>query len=449
MTEKVQKRSGILKGVTLNVILLGFVSLFTDLSSQMVFPLLPLFLTTSIAFGGLGTSAVVGLVEGASESTEIFPKCFCNFIYVVGLVEGASESTASLLKVLSGYWSDRIHRRKPFVLGGYSLSAIIKPLFSFASIWQIVVALRVFERIGKGVRNAPRDAIVAESCDDDCRGKAYGIQRSMDGIGSVLGALLAFLLFPLFGFRRVFLLAAIPAFIAVVFILFVKENKSKFKLPKEESEKTGLYLSFKRLPKNLRFFILVATIFTFGNIGYAFLLLRSIDLGLEADIVLSFYNLFGIVPFSHEEPILRLSMALLLYAFFYVIYTIFSIPSGMISDKIGRRPVLILGYSLFGLLCIGLTLSSTLLEISIMFAVFGIFYALTDGVQRAFVVDLSPPDLRATSLGAFHTAVGISALPAGIIAGTLWDKIGPEATFLFGFVMSLLAVFLFLFLKEK
>ncbi|MDY6958432.1 MAG: MFS transporter [Halobacteriota archaeon] len=389
-------KEGFFKGITLNVILLGFVSLFTDLSSQMVFPLLPLFLTTS-----LGASATI-----------------------VGLVEGAAESTASLLKVFSGYWSDRIQRRKPFILGGYSLSALIKPLFAFAPGWGTVVALRVTERIGKGVRNAPRDAIVAESCDECSRGKAYGVQRSMDGIGSVLGALLAFILFPIFGFRKVFMIAAIPAFIAIVFILFVKEKRTGNEAQVIKGVK-GFQVSFKRLPRNLKFFIIIATVFTLGNVGYAFLLLRAIDLGLEP------------------------GRAIMLYAFFYVVYTILVIPSGVISDRIGRRPVLVIGYGLFGALCVGLMMASTLLQITILFAVYGVFYALTDGVQKAFVVDLAPSELKAMSLGAFHTAIGVAALPAGLIAGGLWDIVSPQATFVFGSTMSFIAVILFLFLKDE
>lgn len=389
------RKEGFFKGITLNVFLLGFVSLFTDMSSQMVFPLLPLFLTTS-----LGASATI-----------------------VGLVEGAAESTASLLKVFSGYWSDRIQRRKPFILGGYSLSAIIKPIFALAPGWGAVVALRVTERIGKGLRNAPRDAIVAESCDECSRGKAYGVQRSMDGLGSVIGALMAFMLFPIFGFRNVFMIAGIPAFIAIVFILFVREKRTNIEPPVEKGIK-GFQVSFSRLPGNLKFFIIIATVFTLGNVGYAFLLLRAIDLGLEQ------------------------GMAIMLYAFFYVIYTILVIPSGVISDRIGRRPVLVMGYTLFGLLCIGLMMASTLFQIAFLFAIYGVFYALTDGVQKAFIVDLAPSELKATSLGAFHTAVGIAALPAGLIAGGLWDIVSPQATFLFGSVMSFIAVALFIFLKD-
>ncbi|MDY6930644.1 MAG: MFS transporter [Halobacteriota archaeon] len=391
-------KEGFFKGITLNVILLGFVSLFTDLSSQMVFPLLPLYLTKV-----LGASALI-----------------------VGLVEGAAESIASLLKVFSGYWSDKIEKRKPFILGGYGLSAIIKPLFAVTSGWGAVLALRVIERVGKGIRNAPRDAIVAESCDECNRGKAYGVQRSMDGLGSVLGVLMALFLFRIvgFGYREIFLIAAIPAFVAIIFILFVREKRTEDIKSESRSGLKGFRVSFSMLPRNLKLLIVTVSIFTFGNVGYAFLLLRAIDLGFE------------------EE------MAFMLYAFYYVIYTLLIIPSGVVSDRIGRRPVLFMGYALFGLLCVGLMTVSTLPQIVLLFGVYGIFFALTDGVQRAYVVDLAPPELKATSIGAFHTAIGLTSLPAGLIAGGLWEGVSPETTFLFGSVMSFIAAFLLLFLKE-
>jgi len=179
-----------LKGVTRNVVILGLVSLFTDISSQMVFPLIPLFLISVLGAGA----------------------------YAVGIVEGAAETTASILKVVSGFWSDKIKRRKPFVLFGYSLSTITKPLFALAGVWSFVLFVRVIERIGKGIRDAPRDAIVAESVSRDVRGKAYGFQRSMDGFGSIIGAVLAFFLLPILGYRNIFLFAFIPGVIAVLII---------------------------------------------------------------------------------------------------------------------------------------------------------------------------------------------------------------------------------------
>jgi len=360
----------------------------------MVFPLIPLFLTTV-----LGTSA-----------------------YAVGIVEGAAETTASLLKVVSGYWSDKIKKRKPFVLFGYSLSSITKPLFAFANVWFFVLFVRIIERIGKGLRTAPRDALVAESCDEKVRGKAYGFHRAMDGIGSVLGAILAFLLLPILGYRNIFLFAFIPGIIAVFVILFVKEkNAPAEKEPKEKPVK----LSFKGLPKNLRLFIIVSSIFALGHFGYAFLLLRAKTIGL-AD-----------------------NMAILLYVLFYIVYTLCIIPSGILSDKIGRKPVLMTGYLVFAITSLGLMFTSNIYGILLFFVIYGIFYAMIDGVQRAFVVDLAPKHLKATALGTFHTAIGLVALPGGFIAGLLWDKISPETTFLYGFILAIISMVLFIFVKDK
>ena len=379
------------KGLTTNIFILGLVSLLTDLSSQMVFPLIPLFLTTTLGAGA----------------------------YAVGTVEGAAETTASLLKVISGYWSDKIKKRKPFVLLGYSLSSVTKPLFALAYTWPFVLFIRVVERIGKGLRTAPRDAIVAESCDKNVRGKAYGLQRAMDGIGSISGAVLAFLLLPSLGYRNIFLLAFIPAIIAVFVILFVKEKK----MPSKEARKISLKISFRELPSNLKLFIAASSVFALGHFGYAFLLLRAKNIGLTDD------------------------MAILMYVLFYIVYTLFIIPSGILSDKIGRKPVLAMGYLMFAITSLGLIYTSDLYGILLFFVIYGIFYAMVDGVQRAFVVDLAPKHLKATALGTFHTAVGLVALPGGYIAGMLWDKISPEATFVYGFLLAIISLILFMFVK--
>lgn len=384
----------IFKGITKNIFILGLVSLFTDLSSQMVFPLIPLFLTTV-----LGTGA-----------------------YAVGIVEGAAETTASLLKVVSGYWSDKIKKRKPFLLFGYSLSSITKPLFAFANVWFFVLCVRVIERIGKGLRTAPRDAIVAESCEACVRGKAYGFHRAMDGIGSVLGAILAFLLLPILGYRNIFLFAFIPGIIAVFVILLLKEKNIPIK---KETKEISIKLSFKELPANLRLFIIISSIFALGHFGYAFLLLKAKNIGL-AD-----------------------NTAILLYVIFYIVYTICTIPSGILSDKIGRKPVLIIGYSVFAITSLGLIFTSDIYSIILFFIIYGIFYGMIDGVQRAFVVDLAPTHLKATALGTFHTAIGLVALPGGFIAGLLWDKINSEATFVYSFILTIIALSLFIFVKNN
>ena len=386
-------RIKILDGITRNVFILGLVSLFTDISSQMVFPLIPLFMVTV-----LGTGA-----------------------YAVGIVEGAAETTASLLKVVSGYWSDKIKRRKPFILFGYSLSAITKPLFAFATVWSFVLVIRVVERIGKGLRTAPRDAIVAESCDKSVRGRAYGFHRAMDGIGSILGAVLAFLLLPILGYEKIFLFAFLPAIVAVFVILFIKEGKRPVR---EERKEMSIRISFKELPVNLKLFIVVSSIFALGHFGYAFLLLRAVDIGLTD------------------------SMAILLYVLFYIVYTLCSVPSGMLSDKIGRKPVLRAGYALFGITSLGLVFASDIYGILSLFAIYGIFYAMIDGVGRAFVVDLAPKHLKATALGTFHTAIGLVALPGGYIAGLLWDQISPETTFVYSLTMAVISLVLFTFVKD-
>lgn len=386
-------KKSFLKGLTRNLIIVGFVSLFTDLSSQMVFPLIPLYL--------------ISLGAGA---------------WVVGLVEGAAETTAALLKVFSGYWSDRIKRRKPFVLAGYGLSTITKPLFAFVSSWPLVLFVRVFERIGKGIRTAPRDAIIAESADVHVRGKAYGFHRAMDGIGSISGAFLAFILLPILGFRDIFLIAFIPGFIAVLFVLLIKEKIKSRETNKQNT--MSFKVSLKGLPGNLKLFILVSTVFAFGHFGYAFLLLKARTIGLGNDT------------------------AIFLYVLFYIVYTLCIIPAGILSDKIGRKPILMMGYTLFAFTAIALFFTSQLYTLLMVFIVYGVFYAMIDGVQRAFIVDLAPADLKATALGTFHASIGLIALPGGLLAGLLWDVISPEATFVFALCLSLCALLLFVFVKN-
>jgi MFS family permease len=373
-----------------NVYMLGLVSLFTDLSSQMVFPLLPLFMTSVLGAGAM----------------------------MVGLVEGGAEAVASILKAFSGMWSDRVRRRKPFVVAGYAMSAMAKPLFATAGSVAGVLGIRLTERIGKGLRNAPRDALVAESVDVGSRGRAFGFHRSMDGIGSVLGALAAFLLLPALGFRKLFLVAIIPGIIAIFFTLLVFERRKSSGEEAEKETKERRKISFRVLPSNLKLYIMAAAVFTLGHFGYAFLLLRAKDVGL-ADV-----------------------RAILFYVIFYMVYTLISIPAGSLSDRVGRKPVLIFCYPFFGVISIMLLLSATSWMVLTCFVLYGIFYGMIDGVQRAFVADLAPPHLKATAMGAFHSAIGLAALPGGLIAGALWQQISPSATFGFGAGMSLIGLLL-------
>ncbi|MCK9185863.1 MFS transporter [Candidatus Gracilibacteria bacterium] len=382
------------KGITRNVVLLGLVSLFTDLTSQMIFPVIPLYLTS---------------VLGASAA-------------VVGLVEGAAETTASLLKVVSGYFSDKTQKRKPFIFLGYGISSVIKPLFAIATFWPLVLGIRVVERIGKGIRGAPRDAVVTDSCDPKYYGKAFGFQRAMDGVGSVLGAIAAWLLLPILGYKDLFLASFWPGIIVIFFIYLVKEKKYE-KVP--ESEKTTLRLSISLLPKNLKLFVVISAIFALGHFGYAFLLLKAKDIG-----------------FSDSNSIL-------LYVFFYLVYTFVSIPAGSLSDKFGRKILLSIGFLLFALTSFGLIFANNLPSLLIAFAVYGIFYAMVDGVQRAFVADVAPKHLKATALGLLQTAIAITALPGGFIAGLLWDKFGPNATFIYGGTLAIISFVMLLFVKTK
>jgi MFS family permease len=373
-----------------NVYLLGVVSLFTDLSSQMVFPLLPLFMTSALGAGAM----------------------------MVGLVEGGAEAVASILKAFSGMWSDRVRRRKPFVVAGYAVSALAKPLFAAAGSVGGVLGIRLAERTGKGLRNAPRDALVAESIGARDRGRAFGIHRAMDGIGSVLGALAAFLLLPLLGFRKLFLVAIIPGVLAVFFTLLVREMRAEKAEDGAQGNSSQRRPGFRGLPHDLRLFIAAAAVFTLGHFGYAFMLLRAKDVGL-ADV-----------------------RAILFYVIFYAVYTIVSIPAGYLSDRVGRKPVLIFCYPFFGLISVLLLLSPTAWMVLACFVLYGIFYGMIDGVQRAFVADLAPEGLKATAMGAFHSAIGLAALPGGLIAGALWQRFSPDATFIYGAVMSMAGLLL-------
>ena len=388
------RKSSIFKGITRNIFLLGLVSLFTDLSSQMIFPLIPLYLVSVLGTGAL----------------------------VVGICEGAAETTASLIKVFSGYWSDRLKRRKPFVFIGYSLSAVTKPLFALARTWPLVLTIRMIERVGKGIRSAPRDAIVAESVDRSVRGKAYGFHRAMDGLGSVLGALLAFILLSTTNsdYARIFLLAGIPGIAAVLFILFIKEPE---RTEGKQVRTTSMRVSFRALPANLRLLIVAASVFYLGHFGYAFLLLRAKDIGLTDQT------------------------AILLYVLFYVVYVIAAIPAGMLSDRVGRKPVLMASYLIFAVVSLGLIFTTSLHSVLPFFAIYGMSFAMFDSVQRAYVVDFAPEHLRATALGTFHAAVGLVALPGGYVAGMLWDTIGPEATFVYGLALAVISSLLLLSVK--
>ncbi|MBK5190259.1 MAG: MFS transporter [Methanosarcinales archaeon] len=384
-----------LKGISANILLLGVVSFLNDLSSEMFAPILPMFITS---LGGAGL--------------------------IVGLIGGLQDSIASILKVLSGYWSDRVGRRKIFVFSGYLTSAIFKLLLAFSRIWQHILLFVSFERVGKGLRTAPRDAIIADSM-PEARGKGFGIHRALDTLGAILGGIMALVLywFLEFGFTSIIFIAAIIAFISLSPLYFVKDAK-------REPQKINLQISLKKLPKPLMLFIMVATVFALANFTYMFFILKA---------AAAFMPLMPV-----KESI---SLAIFLYVLFNIFYALFAIPFGTLSDRIGKRRVLISGYLLFSVTCLGFAFFDSLLAFLVLFPLYGVVYAMVDGNQRAFVSDLSTEDLRATALGTFHTMIGIIALPASLIAGVLWT-ITPTLTFLFGSSVSIISVILFVVLKN-
>lgn len=365
-----------------NVVVLGIVSFLNDLSSEMIMPILPM-LITSLGGGGIA----------------------------VGTIGGLRESIASLLKVICGWWSDRTGKRKIFLSSGYVLSAGFKLLLAFSRTWQQVLVFAGLERVGKGLRTAPRDAIIADSM-PEARGKGFGIHRALDTLGALLGSIAVFLLywFLKLDLSRVILIAAGVAFTSLVPIYFVREVRAK---PQMKS----LTVNLRSLPHELRLFVLAASIFTLANFSYMFFILRS-------------QHLF--------KGRLAVGAPILLYALFNIFYAGLAVPFGLLSDRIGRKPVLAVGYGLFTLVCFGFVFLDSRTGLAFLFALYGIVHAIVDGNQRAMVSDLAPSDVKATALGAFHTATGLTSLPASLIAGVLWE-VSPHATFAYGGIVSLVA----------
>lgn len=368
----------------LNIILLGLTSLLTDISSEMVYPLLPIFLVNTL---------------GASPA-------------ILGLIEGVAESTASLLKVFSGYFSDRARLRKPFTIFGYASSAVGKFFLYIATGWSCVLTARVADRFGKGVRTAPRDALIAESAKDGKHGAAFGLHRAMDTLGATVGVSVAYFLITRFkgDLRNVFLFSLIPAFLGVLILFFVKEKK------RAASRNIGkLSLRWRILDKRLKAFLIFTFIFTLGNSSNQFLLLRAKNLGGSLPQVLLLYLTYNLV-------------------FFFTAY-----PAARLSDKIGRRKLLVLGYLFYGLVYLGFAVNSRLNTLWFLFALYGLYTGFTEGVEKALVSDVAPQELRGTAIGLHATLVGIGLLPASLLAGLLWNYGGASLPFYLGGFLGIVA----------
>ncbi|MDP9750038.1 MFS transporter [Thermoanaerobacter pentosaceus] len=367
----------------LNVIILGLTSLLTDISTEMVYPLIPLFLTSQL---------------GASPT-------------IVGIIEGFAESLASILKVFSGYISDKVGKRKPLAIAGYSFSTIGKMFLYFATSWGWVFLGRTSDRFGKGIRTAPRDALIAEAVDKENIGRAYGLHRALDTLGATIGIALAYYFLTSYkgDYKAVFMYSLIPAFLGVIVLFFAKESTVKHELSKK------LSFSWRSLDRRLQMFLIVILIFALGNSSNQFLLLRAKNVGFsESDVIL-------------------------LYLVYNIVYMIFSYPMGRLSDKIGRKKLLIIGYFLYGIVYLGFAVFGFKSAMWILFSVYGLYIALTEGVEKALVAEISPSHLKATVIGLHATFTGIGLLPASFIAGILWDTLGVTAPFYFGGIMGVLA----------
>jgi len=390
------------KAFSRNVILTGLTSFFTDISSEMIYPLLQAFVRTILR----AQLALVGPV--------------------LGIIEGLAESTASILRVFSGYYSDRFQNRKTPTIAGYSLSSVSKLLYLFP-LWVTVLMARFFDRVGKGIRTAPRDALISESVSTKLQGKAFGLQRAMDFAGAFTGTVLSYIIVRFLfrdviqmkepsAFYPIFLIGIIPGFIGVIFLIFVKERGEAGEIG-EKKVVLKPNLDLRLYDRKLKLFFIAQFIFTLGNSSNQFLLLRSGALGFTLPSVLLMYIIFN------------LSTA------------IFSTPFGSLSDRISRKVILVFGYSLYAIVYIsfGFIKPNWAYFLWIFWPLYGLYYAMTEGVEKAFVSDLAPAGSKATALGFYSTIVGIGLLPASIIAGLLY-RYREFAPFIFGGLMALISV---------
>jgi len=381
-------------GIPRNVVILGLVSFFNDVASEMIYPLVPIFLTS---------------VLGAPVS-------------IVGLIEGIAESIASILKVVFGWLSDKLRKRKPFIVAGYSLSTVSKIIFGLAYSWPFVLLARFIDRFGKGTRTSARDALIAESSEASVRGKTFGFHRALDTLGAVVGPLLALVAIKALGnnIRLIFFLSFIPAFIGVLLLFFFVKEKGR-----KQKNSSDFQFHWRDIDPSFKVFLLISFIFALGNSSNAFLILRAQNLGLSV------------------------TMVILVYVHYNFVYAIFSIPAGIISDKIGPKKLLLAGFLLFALIYLFFGLITKSLFLWLLFPFYGIYMALTEGVSKAYISNLVPQEKIGTAFGIYQTTIGLCAFFASWIAGLLWSYVGISSPFIFGSMMAILAALLFIVLGKK
>src|SRR5260221_1981967 len=372
---------------------LSLVSLFNDIASEMLYPILPIFITE---------------VLGAT-------------VFVLGIIEGIAEGAASFFKAIFGYYSDRLQKRKIFVVGGYTASAFSKIIIALAYTWPVVLLGRLVDRLGKGVRTGARDALLLETTNKTNKGFIFGFHRSMDSAGAVIGPTIALLLLWIFhnNLRPILFIAAIPAFLSLLFFFFVKEAKKHVL-----TNKTTLKIVIERFPKEFKVFLLGMVIFSLGNSSDTFLILRAQNIGIGLFAVIGAYILYNTV------------------------YSLCSFPAGKLSDRLGPKKIFTFGLLIFILVYIGFALNTTRIGIFILFAVYGFYIALTDGVAKAWIGKMIKDKNAATAYGTVYTLTSILTVLASVIGGLLWSLYSPSITFFFAAACAGISLLVFLYLKE-
>lgn len=365
-------------------------SFLNDFGSDMIYPIWPLFVTTALQ---------------ANMS-------------VLGFIDGLGDAVVSLSQAASGYLSDTIRRRKVFVWTGYIFGSLSRVGYALSTAWQQLIPFRILDRAGK-IRGAPRDAIIADASTEENRGRNFGLLRTMDNLGAVCGILVCILLFGFLGYQNLFLIASVPSLIAALLIF------SRIKERKSQAGRIYKGLSLKDLDMNFGLFLFLSALFALGSFSYSFLLIYAKEFGFQTAFV----------------PVL--------YLVFTAVASIFSFPFGKLSDRTGRKPVLMLSYAFWGFVCSVLILTRSHAAIALAFVLYGLHKGALEPVQKSFVSELAPEKYRASSLGAFQMVVGLLALPSSFVAGLLWDHIGAVAPFCFSLGMTVFSVVVLFFVKEQ